>query len=71
MNAGLVHGEPIHKAIYRALPPEVKLVWLANQKIVIDDAGRPCVADDVLAVALRDVEEALGLRPASELSPCL
>jgi len=64
MKLGLVHHEPIHRAVWRSLDPGVKLRFLANRQVAIDDDGLPRVADPVLATTLRDVEIALGLRAA-------
>lgn len=62
MQVGIVHGERVSRALWKALPAEMKLCLLANQQVQIDDEGRPIVADEMLATTLRDVEAAMGLR---------
>lgn len=63
MNVSIVHHEPIHRAVWRSLDPLAKIQLLAHGDVVIDDEGLPRVADEILATTIRDVEEALGLRP--------
>jgi hypothetical protein len=59
MQIGIVKG-PISRELYRAIPAEMKIVLLANGQIVIDDEGRPCVAEGALARTFAEIERALG-----------
>ena len=64
MKLGVIHHEPIDRALWRALDPLAKLVLIANGDVVIDDDGRPRPHNELLATVVRDVHEAMTAQEA-------
>jgi hypothetical protein len=56
--------ESIPRAIWLAMSPEMRLVLVSNQQVVMDDEGLPILHDDVLAVTIRDISIALAIEKA-------